>query len=150
MGLVRGSWATGRSEILLTVKPAGLDADGGSVGVLSRLGACRMDSGTSGAGPIRSEFADDPDMAELVLEFVESMPERAASLREAFESSDREGLRRMAHQLKGACGGYGFGPVGEAAGALESGLRSLDDGEPLGTIRSMVDELVSMCDRVRR
>ncbi len=96
-------------------------------------------------GPIRSEYADDADMRDLVELFVTDMPERVRALEEAFVSGEREALQRIAHQLKGACGGYGFGTVGESAARLESALKGSDE---LTALRKQVDELVSMCSRV--
>ncbi|HRJ49439.1 MAG: Hpt domain-containing protein [Phycisphaeraceae bacterium] len=102
---------------------------------------------------IVSEFADDPDMRELVAMFLDEMPDRIGMI----EAASREGrvgdLRRLAHQLKGAAGGYGFGVVGEAAGRLEEALTAEASGsEPsadLVAIRAQVEELLDMCRSVR-
>ena len=40
--------------------------------------------------PLRSEFSDDPDMAELVIEYVDKMPQRVHQMQTAFENSQRE------------------------------------------------------------
>ena len=66
-----------------------------------------------------SDFADDPDMAELIDLFLDDLPNRVTSLRAALAAGDMAGLRRFAHQLKGAAGGYGYPTLGEAAAALE-------------------------------
>ncbi len=97
------------------------------------------------ATPIRSSFADDPDMAELVEFFVGEVPSRLQSIRDYCESGDREGVQRIAHQLKGACAGYGFEEVGLAAAKLEQPLKgeaSLDD------VREQIDELTELLRRV--
>lgn len=73
--------------------------------------------------PIRSIYADDPDMQELVEEFVSELPERARRLEEILDEADLVELQRLAHQLKGAGGGYGFPQITEAAAALEMGLK---------------------------
>lgn len=99
----------------------------------------------------RSEFADDPDMRELVELFVGELPERMAAVREAFGSGDAESLRRLAHQLKGAGSGYGFGPISEAAGNLERSVRVLDESgsaPALEAVAAEVDELLATCTRV--
>lgn len=96
---------------------------------------------------ILSEFADDPDMIELVEDFVESMPERIESLRTAFESGSVEEVRRIAHQLKGASGGYGFGSVGSAAGELEAAVNH-DEGIQLEAVEGLMRDLVDMCSRI--
>ncbi len=98
------------------------------------------------ASPLRSSFADDPDMAELVAYFVDEVPQRLAALRALCESGDREGVQRLAHQLKGACAGYGFESVGQAAASVEAPLKreaSLDD------VRDRIDELTRLLERVR-
>jgi HPt (histidine-containing phosphotransfer) domain-containing protein len=96
---------------------------------------------------IRSDFADDPDMVELVEDFVGSMPDRIATLRAAFESGHVEEVRRIAHQLKGASGGYGFGTVGDAAGELEAAVSEQESVE-LKQVEIRLQELVSMCSRI--
>ncbi len=96
-------------------------------------------------GPIRSEYADDAGMRELVESFVSEMPERLRALEAAFESGERDSLRRLAHQMKGACGGYGFDTLSESASRLE---RALDGSDELSSLRRQLDELVSMCSRV--
>lgn len=76
--------------------------------------------------PLRSIYADDPEMAELVQLFVEEMPERTARLRHAVDAEDLASLTRLAHQLKGAAAGYGFPVIGERAGTIEDRCKSLD------------------------
>lgn len=63
--------------------------------------------------------ASEPDMIELVAEFVRGLPDRVREMREAQAKSDFELLRTLAHRLKGAGGSYGFPPISRLAGALE-------------------------------
>jgi len=100
------------------------------------------------AGPIYSEFRDEADMLELIELFVEDMEGRVESLRTALDDADWRKLTTLAHQLKGASGGYGFAPVGEAAGKLEETLREgeLDD---IDRLRAQTDEVIELCNRVR-
>lgn len=104
--------------------------------------------------PLVSEFAHDPDMQELVGMFVDEMPERIRSLQDLWETRDLETLKRVAHQLKGASGGYGFMVVGKAAGHLEELLKNTPPERPpeteLAALRSRVDELISLCRRVSK
>lgn len=101
--------------------------------------------------PILSEFADDPDMRELVEMFAQEMPARIADFQAAFDAGKFDDLRRLAHQLKGAAGGYGFGVVGDAAGRLEEHLASSAAGsvEFLGRVRREVQDLLDLCRSVR-
>lgn len=97
--------------------------------------------------PLRSEFASDPDMIELVQEFVQELPSRADSLRTLLDTSSYQDLRRVAHQLKGAAGGYGFSPISESAAKVEKMLLAEVDAAQLQGLRSQVDELVGLCRR---
>lgn len=97
--------------------------------------------------PLRSEFASDPDMIELVQEFVQELPSRADSLHALLQASSYPDLRRLAHQLKGAAGGYGFAPISESAAKVEKMLHATVDPSQLQDLRSQVDELVGLCRR---
>lgn len=110
-----------------------------------------MPDHTGGKPPILSEFATDPDMADLVELFVSEMPARIESLSKAWESRDYESLKRLAHQLKGASAGYGFPTIGAAAGVVEErllGVGSTGFGEQAEAIAAQVRELSEMCKRV--
>ncbi len=95
-----------------------------------------------------SSLASDPDLAELVEIFVESLPERVESLRQAFEQGDWETLRRTAHQLKGAAGSYGFDPLSPSAAQLEQSVASGPE-QDVEAIRQALEELLDLCSRVR-
>jgi len=74
--------------------------------------------------PIRSVYEDDPDMAEIVEEFAAELPGRASEIEQAVASSDHQKLRTLAHQLKGAGGGYGFDRITEVAAVLEESVKA--------------------------
>jgi HPt (histidine-containing phosphotransfer) domain-containing protein len=97
--------------------------------------------------PLYSRLASDPDLGEIVDMFVDEMPARVAAIADQATAGDREGLRRLVHQLRGAAGSYGFDPISPCAGLVESAIR---DGEPEEHIREMVDDLLDLCGRVRR
>ncbi|HEX8876608.1 MAG TPA: Hpt domain-containing protein [Phycisphaerales bacterium] len=97
--------------------------------------------------PLRSTLASDPDMVELVQEFVQELPNRAATLESLLTASSFSDLRRLAHQLKGAAGGYGFSPISESAAKVETTLREDVSGEQVQVLRSQVEELVGLCRR---
>lgn len=110
-----------------------------------------MSHSDSAAGPILSEFASDPDMAELVDIFVGELPERIRAIESARSDRNYDIIARLAHQLKGAAPGYGFSGVGEAAASIEHRLRSaggLNDSTKLA-VDADVDRLLNMCRRVR-
>lgn len=100
--------------------------------------------------PIRSEFASDPDMAELVAEFVSELPDKSQTLHAALQKNQFADLQRLSHQLKGACGGYGFPQLGEAAAKLEARLKQIGiqpQVDALEDVTRQVDELVELCRR---
>jgi len=68
---------------------------------------------------IASELADDPQLADILPEFVERLPEQLDALREALKEERMDDLERLAHGLKGAGGGYGYPTLSEAAELLE-------------------------------
>lgn len=100
-----------------------------------------------------SELANDPDMGEIVAEFVDEMPAKMQSLLDCWRGQKFDELRRLAHQLKGSSGGYGFPQVGKAAGVLEHAINeSAATGSEgsLEQIRASMDELIGLCRRVSR
>lgn len=97
------------------------------------------------AGAIHSEFADDPDMIDLVEMFVGEMDQRISDLEQAFDQQQLESIRQIAHQLKGAGGGYGFHIVTDKAAALE---RQIKSQAPLQEIQDAMYSLVDVCQRL--
>jgi HPt (histidine-containing phosphotransfer) domain-containing protein len=93
---------------------------------------------------ILSDFADDPEMQDLVELFVNELPERLAVLRTGLESNALEQVQRVAHQLKGASGGYGFPMIGDCAARVETAVKT---GAAIDQIRRCVDELSELCRR---
>lgn len=93
--------------------------------------------------PIKSEFAGDPDMRELVEFFVDQMPERVRALQQSLDAGALEDVRSIAHQLKGAGGSYGFPQITDSARLLEEQADTAD----IEAIRQGVDQLISICNR---
>jgi HPt (histidine-containing phosphotransfer) domain-containing protein len=67
-----------------------------------------------------------------------------SAIRDGFEKGAVEVTCRLAHQLKGAAGGYGFPAITDAAGALE---RALVMKSSNADIRREIDTLASLCER---
>jgi HPt (histidine-containing phosphotransfer) domain-containing protein len=102
------------------------------------------------AGPLTSQFADDPEMADLVEMFVSELPSRLEAIERAWSAGDGQGLRRMAHQLKGAGSGYGYPMVSEAAAAVEAALLACGESSgasELAGVRAKVEALTALCRR---
>ena len=103
--------------------------------------------------PLVSQYAADPEMAELVQLFISELPVRINALEAAWTEARLADLKRMAHQLKGSCGGYGFPSIGAAAEALETGLRAIpgtDSQAALDGLAAEFRELVELCSRAAR
>ena len=69
------------------------------------------------ASPVYSTLSDDPDLSDLIPEFIDSLHEWTDDLQVLLEKADWESLASVAHQLKGAAGGYGFAEITEPGGA---------------------------------
>ena len=96
--------------------------------------------------PLLSDFADDADMMEIIEPFVSGLDERAATMQKALASSDYEALSCVAHQLKGAAGGYGYPSISDAAKVVELGAKSR---EPASSLETPVARVVSLCAGAR-
>ncbi|HPD28941.1 MAG TPA: Hpt domain-containing protein [Phycisphaerae bacterium] len=94
--------------------------------------------------PIYSSLKDDPDMVELIEEFVGNLQHRVQAIEQAVASNNPAELVRLAHQLKGASGGFGFETIGAMAAALEQSARA---ATCVSDVAAEVAELVSMCRR---
>lgn len=106
------------------------------------------DKPSRGPRVLASEYADDPEMREIVQLFVSELPDRIALIQSACNSRELSSLRRTVHQLKGASAGYGFPTIGQAAGAIEDSLRQISaepDGPAWQTIKRQVDQLLDLC-----
>lgn len=97
------------------------------------------------SGPILSALKDDVEMQGVVAGFVERLGAFTDDLRIAGRNGDMQKLARLAHQLKGAAGGYGFMPVSEAAARLETRIA---DNAAEDDISEAVENLIAICERV--
>ncbi len=91
-----------------------------------------------------SELADDPDMGPLVSRFVGKLGPKVTLMREYLSNDQLDQLGGIAHQLKGAGGGYGFPSLSESARQLEEYAKTDTD---LAKIQSAVNELATICER---
>lgn len=96
--------------------------------------------------PILSEFAGDADMADLVETFVTELPNRLKAIQDSMAQQDLDTLARLAHQLKGSAGGYGFPQITQQAAALEKQARGHDE---LTGVAHEVRALAKLCARAR-
>jgi CheY-like chemotaxis protein len=97
------------------------------------------------AGPIPiSELQGGPEIKALQARFVEALAARAVAIERSFADGDVTGLARLAHQLKGTAGSYGFPGLTRAAERLEATVRAGRDSDD---IRNHVVRVVDMCRR---
>ena len=95
---------------------------------------------------IRSEFADDSDLADLIGEFVAGLPHRIEAMRQALANSCCQELRRLAHGLKGSGGSYGFEGLTQVAAGLEQAA-SAGDTE---AARLLLEDLTRLYEAIAR
>ncbi|MFQ5485384.1 MAG: response regulator, partial [Desulfobacterales bacterium] len=95
---------------------------------------------------IYSEYADDADLVDLIDEFAAGLVADIKAMRKVLESRDLEGLRRLAHQMKGAGGSYGYPMLTETAKTLEEAAKARN--VEAGTMA--LDELDVLCQAVDR
>ena len=96
------------------------------------------------ASPIVSSLSDDPEMMELIEEFVGNLQHRVQAIEQAVAMNSPSELARLAHQLKGASGGFGFDMIGTMAATLEQSAKAADC---VSEVAAEVGELISMCRR---
>jgi len=91
--------------------------------------------------PLISDFADDPDMLKIIEMFVDGLSSRIESILTAFEDRNFTTVSGIAHQLKGASGGYGYPSVSELAFDVEQlAKRSAEADQIEAALTGLVDE----------
>lgn len=104
-----------------------------------------------GSPKIQSEFATDPDMIELIDTFISELPGKISQLKTHWQEQQLDDVQRMAHQLKGSSGGYGFPTLGAAAAEVEKSLLALGEGSSRSStseLRSKLEELFAVSSRI--
>jgi HPt (histidine-containing phosphotransfer) domain-containing protein len=71
---------------------------------------------------------DDPEMYDLVEEFISGLPARLSELRRAYEQLNWDALTKLAHQLKGAGGSFGYPDLSGLAATMEQHFRAHSTG----------------------
>jgi PAS domain S-box-containing protein len=94
--------------------------------------------------PLLSSFADDPDMLDIIDMFVDGLPDRIMNLSLGYTEADFEAVSGIAHQIKGAAGGYGFSSISDAAQLVEQLARA---GGPADQLESPLNSLLKLCTR---
>ena len=93
---------------------------------------------------LRSELADDQEFAPLINKFLQNLKTKVKQMSECLITKRLDDLASLAHQLKGAGGGYGFPTITDAAKLVEQRAKTEVDIEQIATA---VSELTSLCQR---
>jgi HPt (histidine-containing phosphotransfer) domain-containing protein len=103
--------------------------------------------GMAGGGDsILSKLMSKPATAKLVEKFLAGLGQRATAIQQAHASKDLPALKTLAHQLKGAAGGYGFPALTEAARKVEQDVTGSADPKQLATdVRALAD----LCSQIK-
>lgn len=93
-------------------------------------------------GSIHSSLVSDPDFACLVSEFVGEIPNRVSAIRQTMAERSVGQLCVLVHQLRGACGSYGFHEMTPVATSLEMSLRS---GKSIEELADDIESFLQLC-----
>ena len=94
---------------------------------------------------IYSTMGGDPDFGELVEMYVDEMPERLQRLQDIHREGNYAELNRLAHQIKGSAGGYGFDEITPYAARLE---RAATRDPDMAELEGALHELLAICRRI--
>ena len=75
---------------------------------------------------VRSTFADDAEFREVLEPFVMSALQKRQELQLLWSENRLAEMQKLAHQLKGCGGGFGFPNLTPLAAAAEQACRSAD------------------------
>jgi PAS domain S-box-containing protein len=105
------------------------------------------ENGQPGHAPaaVRSSMSEEQEMRDILMEYVDGLPQQVARLRDLLDAGDRDALRTALHQLKGSGGGFGFDGVTTLAGRAESSIKAR---AALEDVARQVDELVEHLRRI--
>jgi PAS domain S-box-containing protein len=86
-----------------------------------------------------------PKLAKLVERFIAGLDDRLTAIQHAVQDDDRKQLKVLAHQLKGAAGGFGFPQISRAASEVEfSTEREIKD------LTEAIQELTELCQQAKQ
>ena len=81
-----------------------------------------------------SQYADRPVIVRLLGDFVGRLNGRVLEMQAAIAASQTEDLRRVAHQIKGTAGSFGYPTLSAAA-------KTLEDNAKLGRLENVAKDL---------
>jgi CheY-like chemotaxis protein/HPt (histidine-containing phosphotransfer) domain-containing protein len=92
--------------------------------------------------PLRSTMEDDPDLRSYLSSFIADLPRFVSGHETCLADKNLDEIRRLAHQLKGAGGTFGFNLITEAARCVETSIESEPD------LTAAVTQLLALIRRV--
>jgi PAS domain S-box-containing protein len=116
-----------------------------SAGETGETGETGDSNAIAASGVIKCTQIDNPRILEIVPVFVAGFSAKVQKMTEFLERNDLPGLERIAHQLAGTCGGYGFAQLIAPARALEKSVKERAARE---SIAAQVKTLIEMIRRV--
>jgi HPt (histidine-containing phosphotransfer) domain-containing protein len=96
--------------------------------------------------PTLAKLMSKPATAKLVEKFLAGLPQRVTSIQQALQAGEMNQVKVLAHQLKGAAGGYGFLAITKVSTALEAAVIS---GADKSTVAAHIVSLATLCAQVR-
>ena len=101
---------------------------------------------STAANSTLSKLLSKPATAKLVEKFLAGLPQRVTAIQAAMATCEMNHLKVLAHQLKGAAGGYGFAAISNVSASLESAVIA---GADKSTVAGHVANLAALCGQVR-
>jgi len=85
---------------------------------------------------------EEPDIGDIVLQFIDQLPETIDNIRNAYEIGDRKKLKDLVHNLKGMGGGFGYPQLSDMSKKIEQLLLE-NNIEAIGTVIGEMDIVIS-------
>ena len=96
--------------------------------------------------PIKSSLLDDdPEMVDLVIKYIDTLPSQIDEIFMLYQSGDFDGLGACIHSIKGTAGNFGFMDVSNIAKNIETALANDKHFE----IDGYLSELKLLYERIR-
>jgi PAS domain S-box-containing protein len=90
---------------------------------------------------VSSLIGGDPDMIELLVDFIDGLQQRFSDISSAYSAKDFAKLSTLAHKLKGSAGMYGLPELASMAGNLEKTAKAFDCERAQALVQSIGDLL---------
>lgn len=131
-------------QLIETIKQHTGRGDGGN----GRDASCRHEHQSRQI--VRSEFDDDPDLEDVIAEFTVALPGLVEAMRQALDHGDHDRLRRLAHEIKGTGGSYGYPALSDVGKRLEDAAGACDTEGATWTLKKMTQLAQSVVTGQRR